>query len=240
VPIATTPDHVAIAVPSIEAAAARWREELGGRWVGPPFPMPGAGFQTRQLRFAGGAKLELLEPLHEDGFAARFLERYGARIHHVTLKVPALLPALATLEADGLEAVDVFAEGDLWHEAFLRPRQIGGLLVQIAWSGRSDEEWAELVGGGAEAPDPGAATLCGPTLRHPDLDAAARVWSTLGAEVVRDGATLRVTWADAPLDLVVEEGEPAGPRELRLAGGPALPTDPGCFGPATVATDRAG
>jgi hypothetical protein len=31
--ITSTPDHVAIAVPDIEAAAARWRDELGGGWV---------------------------------------------------------------------------------------------------------------------------------------------------------------------------------------------------------------
>jgi catechol 2,3-dioxygenase-like lactoylglutathione lyase family enzyme len=236
VPIVTTPDHVAVAVPSIDAAAARWRDELGGRWVGPPFPMPGPGFQTRQLRYAGGAKLELLEPLHADGFAARFLDRYGARIHHVTLKVPALLPALAQLELEGLESVDVFAEGELWHEAFLRPRQIGGLLVQVAWSSRTDEEWSDLAGGAAETPTPDAATLLGPTLRHPDLDAAARVWSTLGAEVEREaGGILRVGWDDAPLDLVVERGEPAGARDLRLAGGPVLPADPSRYGPATVA-----
>lgn len=237
-PITTTPDHVAVAVPSIEEAARRWRDELGGRWVGPPFPMPGPGFQTRQLRFAGGAKLELLEPLHADGFAARFLDRYGARIHHVTLKVPALLPALAQLEEEGLESVDVFAEGDLWHEAFLRPRQVGGLLVQVAWSSRTDEEWTELTGGAVEPPAPDAARLLGPTLRHPDLEAATRVWSTLGAQVDHEAdGMLRVRWDDAPLDLVIDRDEPAGPLDLRLAGGPALPADPACFGPATVAVD---
>jgi catechol 2,3-dioxygenase-like lactoylglutathione lyase family enzyme len=236
VPIAATPDHVAVAVPSIEAAAHRWRDELGGRWVGPPFPMPGPGFQTRQLRFAGGAKLELLEPLHADGFAARFLERYGARIHHVTLKVPALLPALAQLEEEGLESVDVFAEGDLWHEAFLRPRQLGGLLVQVAWSSRTDEEWNELTGGTAEEPAPDAAALLGPTLRHPDLDAAARTWTSLGAQVERAAPErLRVSWDGAALDLVIARGEPAGPVDLRLADGPVLPADPTRFGPATIA-----
>lgn len=234
-PIVASPDHVAVATASIEDAAHRWRDELGGGWVGPPFPMPGPGFQTRQLRFAGGAKLELLEPLHAEGFAARFLERYGARIHHVTLTVPALLPALAQLEQEGLDAVDVFAEGDLWHEAFLRPRQVGGLLVQVAWSSRTDDEWNELTGGTAEEPALDAATLLGPTLRHPDLDAAARLWTSLGAQIDRPSPEhLRVGWDDAALDLVIELAEPAGPVHLRLANGPALPADPARFGPATV------
>lgn len=234
-PIDSSPDHVAVAVPSIERAALRWRDQLGGRWIGPPWPMPDAGFQTRQLRFRGGAKLELLQPIGSDGFASRFLDRYGARIHHVTLKVPALLPAVETLRGYGLHVVDIFAEGDVWHEAFLRPHQTGGLLIQIAWSSRSDEDWARLTGAVPEDPAGDAAILVGPILAHPDLDVARAVWSALGAEVEPDGDTrLRVAWPGAPLVIQVERGEAAGPTALRFADAPHLPADPSRFGPATV------
>jgi hypothetical protein len=93
-PITSIPDHVAVGVPAIDGAATRWRDQLGGGWVMPRFPIESAGFATRQLRYRGGAKLELLEPLGPDSFAGQFLDRYGANVHHVTLKVPALLPAV--------------------------------------------------------------------------------------------------------------------------------------------------
>jgi hypothetical protein len=233
VPIDATPDHVAAAVPSIAAAAARWIDHLGGGWVAPAWEVTSGGFATRQARFAGGAKLELLEPRSDAGFATRFLDRYGAGIHHVTLKVPALLPAVTTLEEAGLALVDVTTEGGYWHEAFVRPTQVGGLIVQLAWSKHDDDGWAAAMGTTPEAPRADAARLLGPRLTHPDLDAAARVWHLLGAEVTRDDEVLTVRWPGAPLDIEVVAGERARPLGLRMTGAAALPADE-IHGPAIL------
>ena len=232
-PIDATPDHVAAAVPSIDAAAARWIDHLGGGWVAPAWEVAEGGFATRQARFAGGAKLELLEPRSRDGFASGFLGRYGAGIHHVTLKVPALLPAVAALEEAGLALVDVTAEGGYWHEAFVRPSQIGGMIVQLAWSKHDDRGWAAVFGATPEAPRPDAARLLGPRLAHPDLETAARVWRLLGAEVTRDDEVLTVRWPGAPLDIEVVAGERARPLGLRMTGTAPLPSDE-THGPAVL------
>ena len=232
-PIEAIPDHVAAAVPSIEAAAARWIDHLGGGWIAPAWGVPAAGFATRQVRFAGGAKLELLEPRAEDGFAARFLARYGAGVHHVTLKVTALRPAVTTLEAAGLQLLDVSTDSEIWHEAFLRPSQVGGLVVQLAWSRHDDDGWAAWFGTTPEPPRADAARLLGPRLTHPDLEAATRVWRLLGAEVARDGDVLTVRWPGAPLEIEVVEGGQAGPLGIRMAGTSALPADER-FGPAVL------
>jgi catechol 2,3-dioxygenase-like lactoylglutathione lyase family enzyme len=233
VPIEAIPDHVAAAVPSIEAAGARWIDHLGGGWIAPAWGVPGAGFATRQARFAGGAKLELLEPRAEDGFAARFLARYGAGMHHVTLKVPALRPAVATLEEAGLQLLDVSTDSEIWHEAFLRPSQVGGLVVQLAWSRHDDDGWAAWFGTTPEPPRADAARLLGPRLTHPDLERAARLWRLLGAEVAREGALLTVRWPGAPLDIEIVEGHRAGPLGVRMAGTSPLPAD-GRYGPAVL------
>jgi catechol 2,3-dioxygenase-like lactoylglutathione lyase family enzyme len=232
-PIETTPDHVAVAVPAIETAAARWRDELGGGWVAPAFPNEAAGFASRQLRYRNGIKLELLEPTRADSFAGRFVERYGARLHHVTLKVPALLPAVDRLRDEGFDVVDVFAEGDIWHEAFLRPSQVGGLIVQIAWAGRSEDDWAELAGFTPETPRSDGARLLGPTLTHPDLDRAELVWKTLGAEVRREDDTLVARWGADLLDVRIDRGTEAGPVGLRFRDVPTLP-DVADLGPRTL------
>jgi len=199
----------------------------------PRFPLEAAGFATRQLRYRGDAKLELLEPLGPDTFAGHFVRRYGASIHHLTIKVPAILPAVDTVRAAGYDVVDVFAEGDVWHEAFLRPSQVGGMIVQLAWAGRSDEEWAELTGARPEAPAGDAAILHGPTLSNPDLAGARTLWSLLGAEVDDHGGALRAWWPGSPLDVRIEPGERAGSVGLRFDGTPPLEAEAE-FGPATL------
>jgi hypothetical protein len=233
VPIISIPDHVAAAVPAIDVSARRWRDRLGGGWAMPRFPADAAGFATRQLRFRGGAKLELLEPLGPETFAGRFLSRFGASIHHLTLKVPALLPAVETVRGAGYDVVDVFAEGDVWHEAFLRPSQVGGMIVQLAWAGRSDEEWAELTGDGPEAPAPDAAVLQGPTLTNPDLVAARTLWRLLGAEVDDHDGALRAWWPGSPLDIRIDPADRASAVGLRFDGSPPLSADAE-LGPATL------
>lgn len=232
-PLRTTPDHVAVAVPSIDRAAPRWHAELGGAWLMPTYANEAAGFNTRQLEYPGGGRLELLEPGRENSFGTRFLARHGAGVHHLTLKVPDLLAAVALAAEAGLEAVDVSAEGEIWHEAFLRPSQIGGLIVQLAWQGWSDERWFEEHGVAPEPIRPDGAELLGPTLQHPDPEEAARVWTVLGGEVRSDADHLEVVWADAPLTVRIERG--AHPRAVgvRFRGGPALPADP-TLGAATL------
>ncbi len=232
-PIPAVPDHVAAAVPSIDAATDRWIDHLGGGLVVPTWAAPGSGFATCQARFAGGAKLELLEPRAADGFAARFLERRGAGVHHLTLKVPSLLPAVAVLEDAGLDVVDVATDNAYWHEAFLRPSQVGGLIVQVAWARHDDQGWAALLGATPQDPRSDAARLLGPRLAHPDLAAAARVWELLGAEVGREGGVLTARWPGAPLDIEVVTGERAGPLGLRMAGTGTLHADE-LYGPAVL------
>ncbi|HWH32840.1 MAG TPA: VOC family protein [Egibacteraceae bacterium] len=219
-------DHVAIAVPAWEPAERRWRDDLGGGVVA--FGKTPA-FWSRQLRFAGGGKLELLAPPPEtgpDNFVRRFLDRFGAHLHHVTLKVPDLMEAVAVLRAAGLEPVDIRADNPYWHEAFLRPSEAGGIVVQVAYAGQSDEEWARKVGLEPERPRPGAATLTGPLLEHPDLAAAERLWRLLGAEIARDDSGLMASWPRSPLTVRIARGPAARAVALLGHGVPPQQSDP--------------
>ena len=232
-PIDARPDHVAIAVPDWDAAEARWVGQLGGRvssWSQNP------AFRTRQYRFVNDAKLEFIAPVEgADSFVGHFLEKFGARVHHLTLKVPDIHEAIAQLEDSGFDVVDVRTEGRRWREAFLRPSQVGGLVVQVAWTGMTDEEWWREHDFVPEPVGPDAAALLGPTLRHPDLDRAREVWTALGADVALDGDHLLCSWGDAPLTVRIAAGEPAGPVGLRMGGAPELPQAP-TLGPAVIAS----
>lgn len=221
-------DHVAVAVPDTALAQRRWLHELGGGRLG---GVRTEAFDTDQLRFPNGGKLELIAPAPgagEDNFLHRFLARFGARMHHLTLIVPDLHEAVATVEAAGLDVVDVADQDPVWQEFFLRPGQVGGIVVQVAATSRTEEEWlADFTGpdDGPEKPAPWAPGLLGPRLQHPDLAAARRTWTLLGATVSGGEEELVCTWPGSPLAVAVSPGEPAGPLALRMTNGAALPAD---------------
>lgn len=239
--IDATPDHVAVAVPDFDAADPRWRDALGGRWVA--WYHAHGLFRSRQSRFRGGAKLELLMPSERDpspgNFVRRYLDRFGAQVHHVTLKVPDLHEAIGILEGVGLDVVDVDDSDPGWQEGFVRPSQVGGLIVQIAYSAHSDAEWAARHDYTPEEPPADGAVLIGPLLSHPDLDRAAWVWRTLGAEVTRTDDLVTASWGDAPLRVMVRRGEETGPVGLVFEGAQAAGRDPE-LGAAVIPVDSLG
>jgi len=221
-------DHVAVAVPLDGRADRWWGEELnagsvsGGR---------NGVFTARQYRLGGGGKLELLSPDPGDSsaqnFVRAFIDRFGTAIHHLTLKVADLPVALGVLESAGLDVVDAALDDPHWREAFLRPKQVGGLVVQVAWSDGGDEEWSRRIGFPATPPAPDTPVLLGPRLRHPDLAAARRLWTVLGAQVSEDGGRLHCRWPVSPLDVEVVAGAPAGPVGLRMTGISPRPAEHG-------------
>ena len=210
-------DHVAVAVADLDTAGRWWGDQLGGGLVsfnqGPTF-----GF--RQYRYANGARVELLAPPSTGGhFVAAFLERFGSQVHHLTLKVPDLAQAVDVVEAAGLQVRDLQDTSSVWREAFLRPSQVGGLIVQLACSPIDEDAWAERVGHHPQPPAATAPAVLGPTLRHPDLSAARRLWTVLGADVAESGDGLVCRWPGSVLTVNVVVGQPAGPVSLRLQGG---------------------
>lgn len=221
------PDHVAVAVPDPRATHAYWGERLG---AGTVTIFGNALFVGRQYRFGNDAKVELVSPnpfQPRATFLDDFLHRFGTRIHHVTLKTPDIVTAIRTVEDAGYDVVDAQVESRTWKEAFLRPSQVGGMVVQLAQAAWNDREWAEKVGVTPTDPSPEAPDLLGPRLTHPDLAAAARLWSVLGADVERDGDRLRCRWDGAPLEVCIDEAVDAGPVALRMTGTGPSPGEDG-------------
>jgi len=135
-------DHVAVAVRSIKAALPLFRDALGGEYL--MGGDQGGTWRWIQLRYPGGGKVELLEPLG-DGFLSRFLEGHGEGLHHVTFKTDDIAAAIAQVEGLGYELVDVSLEDPHWKEAFLRPSKAHGTLIQLAQSSLSEEAAARRL-----------------------------------------------------------------------------------------------
>lgn len=215
-------DHVAVAVGDLDEAMAYWKGFVGAGVVARE---PNDGFHIAQVRTRGGGKLELIAPPPGGGgFVAGFLARFGPAIHHLTLKVADLGAAIDTVRAGGFDVVDVQNTSPWWREGFLRPSQVGGVIVQVAWTSEDDEAWARRIGTDPTTPAGDAPRLLGAALEHPNLSAAHALWTLLGADVVVGDDRLVCRWPDSALDIVVRRGDRAGPVALRFDG--AVPPAP--------------
>ena len=86
-------NHVAIAVPDLEAASAQYRDTLGAK-VGAPQDEPDHGVTVVFIELPN-TKIELLYPLGENSPIAGFLEKNpSGGIHHICYEVEDILAEL--------------------------------------------------------------------------------------------------------------------------------------------------
>ena len=147
-----TVDHVSIAVRDMRTAIPFYTETLGAAFLFAG-ERKDQGFRWSQFRFPGGGKVELVTPSSADGFVARFLERRGEGVHHVTLKVPDIEASIAHLEQRGVPLFNVSTTRPEWKEAFIHPRDANGTLIQLAQAKMTD---AEVARHHLEPHDPGS------------------------------------------------------------------------------------
>ncbi len=126
-------NHVAIAVPDLDAAAAIYRGILGAK-VSTPVLMPEQGVTIVFVELPN-AKIELVHPLGEDSPVAGFLARNPAGgIHHLCFEVDDILAARERLRAAKARIVGsgeptIGAHGK--PVLFLHPKDFAGTLIEI-------------------------------------------------------------------------------------------------------------
>lgn len=124
-------DHVGIAVRDLKAALAFFRDALGLEIEA----AEEVASQRVRAHFVptGPSSLELLEATAADSPIARFVEKRGPGLHHITLRVEDLRAALHQLKARGVTLIDEEprpgAEGSL--VAFIHPASAHGVLVEL-------------------------------------------------------------------------------------------------------------
>lgn len=124
-------DHIGIAVKDLRAALAFYRDALGLEVEA----AEEVASQAVRAHFVpvGEANLELLEATAPESAIARYLEKRGPGLHHITLRVDDIAAALAQLKGRGVRLVDERprpgAEGAL--VAFIHPSSAHGVLVEL-------------------------------------------------------------------------------------------------------------
>ncbi len=134
-------DHVAVAVERIRDVLPLYRDLLGGEFVDAgDDTRPGKNFRFVQFRYPGPFKIELLEPLGEDSFVRRFLDRKGPGMHHILVHVRDIEQAIQAAKEAGYRVVDESLRPHGWNEAFLHPKSTQGVLIEFGEYKRYPEE----------------------------------------------------------------------------------------------------
>ena len=125
-------DHIAIAVPDMEAAIARFVDDLGIELAGRE-AVPSESTSTAFLPI-DGTKIELIHPIAGEGPVAAYLEKRGGGLHHLCFETDDIEADMARLKEKGYrflsEAPKPGAHGT--RVAFIHPKSCGGVLIELA------------------------------------------------------------------------------------------------------------
>jgi len=124
-------DHVGIAVKDLPAALAFYRDALGLE-VEAPEEVPSQGVRAHFIH-VGQSNLELLEATAGDSPIAKYVDKRGPGLHHITLRVDDVYAAVEHLKGRGVRLIDETprpgAEGSTI--AFIHPSAAHGVLVEL-------------------------------------------------------------------------------------------------------------
>src|SRR3977135_1198274 len=124
-------DHVGIAVKDLAAALAFYKDALGLEIEAPE------EVATERVRAhfipVGESKLELLEATATDSAIAKYVEKRGPGLHHITLRVDDINAALSVLKERGVRLIDETARPGAESSlvAFIHPSSAHGVLVAL-------------------------------------------------------------------------------------------------------------
>lgn len=126
-------NHVAIAVPDLEASCIQYSSILGAK-VGAPQHEPNHGVTVVFIELPN-TKIELLHPLGDQSPIKRFLDKNpSGGIHHMCYEVDDILSARDQLIESGARVLGggepkVGAHGKL--VIFLHPKDFNGCLIEL-------------------------------------------------------------------------------------------------------------
>ena len=130
-------DHIALAVPDLDAAVQAMTTLLGATllWRHPPKER---AINDGAVLDLGGMLIVLEHPLGERGVFAEFLRRRGMGIHHIGVSVTNLDEAMQDAEAAEVRLLNPSLDNPVRREVLVHPKSGLGILWQMV-------EWNEQI-----------------------------------------------------------------------------------------------
>ena len=129
-------NHVAIVGKSNDEAAAMFKK-LFGFEVAEGLVAKEQGFKSTIIS-KDDVRIELIEPLDEEGGIGKFLQKRGTSLHHVSLQVDNIEKVMQDLKARGIRLT-----GDKPMQVtptdkttFIHPSATGGILIELIETSR--------------------------------------------------------------------------------------------------------
>ncbi|MDD5747948.1 MAG: VOC family protein [Actinomycetota bacterium] len=134
-------DHVGIAVSDKESACRFFTEVIGAKIVvEEDWTFKDQHFSWTSLKVGGHGMLEIISSKDPFNFINRFIEKHGEGLHHLTFQVENLEEAIRELDSKGIKVIDVNVQNPYWKEAYIKPSDSFGVLIQLA---EFDEQYWE-------------------------------------------------------------------------------------------------
>jgi methylmalonyl-CoA/ethylmalonyl-CoA epimerase len=125
-------DHIAVAVPDLERAIARFSEDLGLTLTGRE-DVPTESTSTAFLPVPG-TRIELVHPMNGAGPIAGFLAKRGGGLHHLCFSTDDIDGDVAKLKAKGWQFLSDGPKPGAHgcRIIFAHPRSCEGVLVELS------------------------------------------------------------------------------------------------------------
>lgn len=123
-------NHVAIAVPDLDASLTFWRDALG-LTLDHVEDVPS---QKSMVAFipCGDSEVELVKPTAEETGVAKFIAERGGGMHHLCFQVDDIEEMLADLKDKGIRLINETPQVLPGRKmAFVHPKSTGGVLVEL-------------------------------------------------------------------------------------------------------------
>jgi len=123
--------HVGIAVNDAVKSSRLFSRLLGRR---PARSEEVADQRVKTVFFdIGSQRIELLEPMSADSPVAKFIEKRGEGVHHLSFEVDDIEAEILRLKKEGFQLIDEKPRpgADGFIVAFLHPKSTNGVLIEI-------------------------------------------------------------------------------------------------------------